>query len=158
MDDDIGRFGTEIGHHALQRNWTGVHQMLAPWLQHSLSVDDVRTFFENAYREILQGNRIQDMHYPEYPDPELGGNSFTNATKLRQPLSFQDGRVRAVPLELTDENFRYWLMVQLQCSDEQMEALAAIFWERFGWPWSRRLTVFVSATGAKVRTDFFSYR
>jgi len=123
MDDDIRRFGTELGHYALSRNWPGVHQMLAPWLQSTLTTDDVRCFFEGAYREILQANGIQDLHYPEYPEPEVGGNAFTNATELRKPISFLQDKVRPVPNELNDENFRYWLKLELLCSDEQMEVL-----------------------------------
>ena len=72
---------------------------------------------------MLKENGIADMYYPEYPDPEVGGNDFTNATELRKPISFLGGKVRPIPPELTDENFRYWLMVQLQCSDEQMAKL-----------------------------------
>jgi len=31
--------------------------------------------------------------------------------------------VRPVPAELTDENFRYWLMMRLPCSETQMADL-----------------------------------
>jgi hypothetical protein len=127
MDEDIQAFGTTLGRHALNRNWSGVHQMLAPWLQSRFSAEDIRTFFEDAYREILRGNGIQELHYPEYPEPELGGNAFTNATELRKPISFRQGKIRPIPPELTDENFRYWLSVQLQCSDEQMAQLGCDF-------------------------------
>jgi len=123
MEDDIRNFGMELGQRALKRDWTGVHEMLAPWQQARLSVDDVRVFFEDAYREMLKENGIEGMYYPEYPDPEVGGNDFTNATELRKPISFLGGKVRPIPPEVTDENVRYWLMVQLQCSDGQMEKL-----------------------------------
>jgi hypothetical protein len=123
MDDDIREFGEGIGRKALARNWAGVHAMLAPWMQRALDVDAVRTFFEDEYRSLLGENGIEGMHYPEYPDPEVGGNNFLDATKLREPIEFQGGKVRPVAPEVTDGNMRYWMKLQLQCSDEQMATL-----------------------------------
>jgi hypothetical protein len=123
MDDDIRAFGIDLGHKAIGRDWAGLHSMLAPWLQANLTPDDVRVFFEDAYREMLKANGIAGMYYPEYADPDVDGNDFTNATELRKPISFLGGKIRPVPAELTDENFRYWLKVQLQCSDAQMAEL-----------------------------------
>jgi len=123
MQDNVREFGMDLGHKALGRDWTGVHGLLAPWLRRSIDVDGVRRFFEDEYRVILKYNGIEEMHYPEYPDPELGGNDHTNATALRAPMSFKPGYIRPVAPEVTDTNFRYWLMMRLQCSDEQMQRL-----------------------------------
>jgi hypothetical protein len=123
MDDEVRAFGTDIGHKTLARDWSSVHALLAPWLQASCPVDAVRAFFEDEYRVTLEANGQIDLHYPEYPEPELGGNGFTKATQLREPISFLGGKVRPVAPEVTDENVRYWLKLQLMCSDEQMEKL-----------------------------------
>jgi hypothetical protein len=53
----------------------------------------------------------------------VGGNDHTNATKLREPIGFMGGKVRPVPSQVTDENVRYWMKLQLHCSDEQMARL-----------------------------------
>jgi len=121
MEESIRNFGHELGRKALAKDWPGVHQMLAPWLRRALTVDQVRAFFEDAYRSRLQENGIEGMHYPGYPEPEVGGNGTTNATDLRKPISFLGGKLRPVPPEVTDEIVRYWLKVDLLCSDEQME-------------------------------------
>ena len=123
MDDDVRAFGVELGRKALAQDWPAVHGMLAPWMRGMYSVDDVRTFFEDEYKATLEANSIQGAHYPEHSDPAVDGNSHTKATQLRAPLSFAGGKVRPVPQEVTDDNMRYWLSLQLQCSDEQMEAL-----------------------------------
>jgi hypothetical protein len=123
MDDDIREFGEGIGRKALARDWAGVHAKLAPWMQRALDVDAVGRFFEDEYRGLLEENGIEGMHYPEYPDPEVGGNNFLDATKLREPIEFQGGKVRPVAPEVTDGNMRYWMKLQLQCSDEQMATL-----------------------------------
>lgn len=124
MDDDIRVFGDALGRKALARDWSAVHELLAPWLRASLDVDGVRSFFEDEYRLTLQANGMEEIQYPEYPEPSVDGNNFLNATKLREPIEFQAGKVRLVPQEVTDGNMRYWMKVQLQCSDEQMAALS----------------------------------
>jgi hypothetical protein len=123
VDKDIRLFGMDIGRRALARDWKGVHSLLAPWLQRTTTADDVRGFFENEYRGTLQANGIEDLHYPEHPEPQVGGNSFTNATALRKPISWDGNRVRSVAAEVTDINMVYWMSLQLQCSDEQMANL-----------------------------------
>ena len=123
MDDDVRAFGIELGRKALARDWQAVHAMLAPWMRSSQSVDDVRKFFEDEYRATLEANNIQGSHYPGHPEPGIDGNSHTKATQLRAPLSFAGGKVRPVAQEVTDDNMRYWLSLQLQCSDEQMETI-----------------------------------
>jgi hypothetical protein len=148
MDDDVRGFGEEFGRRALARDWPGIHEMLAPWMQRSLTVDQVRAFFEDEYRSILQDNRIEGMHYPEYREPELGGNNFMNATKLREPISFQSDKVRAVAAEVTDENVRYWLKVQLLCSDEQMA--------QFGFDYFCEVWMSVVETSDGLRVGYWS--
>ena len=123
MDDDVRSFGTELGRHALARNWPGVHELLAPWLRANHTANTVQAFFEDEYRAVLDANGHGDMHYPEYPEPQLDGNGFTKATQLREPISFAGGKVRPVAAEVTDANMRYWLKLQLLCSDAQLEKL-----------------------------------
>ena len=123
MDDDIREFGDQLGRRAIARDWNGVHTLLAPWLRSAVSVDEVRNFFEDEYREVLSANDIEDMHYPEHSEPQVGGNGFTNATELRKPISFAGGKQRPIAAEMTDANFRYWMHLELPCSDEQMDTL-----------------------------------
>ena len=123
MDDDIRAFGDALGRKALARDWPAVHQLLAPWLRASVGPEGVRSFFEDEYRATLQSNAVEELHYPEYPEPSVDGNNFMNAAKLREPIEFQGGKVRPVPREVTDENMRYWMKLQLQCSDDQMARL-----------------------------------
>jgi uncharacterized protein (DUF934 family) len=148
MDDDVRAFGTELGRKALARDWAGVHAMLAPWLRASWPVDRVQRFFEDEYRIALEANGAEGLHYPEYPEPQLDGNGFTKATQLREPISFAGGKVRDVPVEVTDDNVRYWMKVQLQCSDEQMERLG---FDSFCEVWMA-----VVQTGEGLRVGYWS--
>lgn len=122
MDDAIRETATAFGKAALDRDWAAAHSLLAPWLRTSLSVDDVRDFFENGCRATLLANDIEEEHFPEHPEPEVGGNGHTKPGDLREPKPWT-AHWPAVPDELTDTNMRYWAKIQLQCSDEQMDTL-----------------------------------
>jgi hypothetical protein len=122
MDDAIREIATAFGKAALDRDWATAHSLLAPWLRTSLSVEDLREFFENGYRAILRESGIEEMFYPEYPEPEIGGNGHTKTGDLREPKPWT-AHWPPIPDELTDANMRYWANIVLQCSDEQMETL-----------------------------------
>ena len=80
--------------------------------------DDVRAFGTELGRKALARDWA-GVH--AMLAPWLRG--FTKATQLREPISFAGGKVRDVPVEVTDHDVRYWMKLQLQCSDEQMDRL-----------------------------------
>jgi hypothetical protein len=148
MDDEVRAFGTDLGRKALARDWPAVRAMLAPWLRSRYTVEAVQSFFEDEYRATLSENSIDGLRHPEYPEPELGGNGFTKATQLREPISFEGGKVRDVPAEVTDGNVRWWLKMQLTCSDDQMDEL--------GFDYFCEVWMAVVETGEGLRVGYWS--
>ena len=45
------------------------------------------------------------------------------AKELHSPVGSWSDHVRPVPLEVTEENLRYWMRLVLECSDEQADEL-----------------------------------
>ena len=127
MDGNLVAFGNEVGSRAIAQEWAKVHRLLAPWMRSDWSVARVQCFFEDEYRDTLAANSIDGMHYPAHRAPQLGGNGLTTATELRKPISWAGDKVRDVAPEVTDQNFRYWMNLQLMCSDDQMENLGFDF-------------------------------
>jgi hypothetical protein len=123
MDDEIRVFGESLGKRALARDWKGVRELLAPWLQASLTDDSVRAFFEDEYLSTLRANGVEELQYPQFPEPTLGGNTHMNATALREPISWAGNKIRPIPHEVTDDNICYWMKLQLHCSDDQSAEL-----------------------------------
>lgn len=117
MEDNVNQFGMTLAQKALERDWEGVRSLLAPWMQ--LSADQVREFFEAEYRETMKANGVEGMHYPVVPS--VDGNS-SNLASLRETKDWMNAP-RAIAPEVTDENFRQWMNLQLKCSDEQMDEL-----------------------------------
>jgi hypothetical protein len=121
MNDDSPQFGTGPGERVIARDLAGVHALLAPWLQSSLTVDDIRSFFGDAYREALQEYDVEGMHYPA--QMRVGGNAEMTAKELHSPVGSWSDHVRPVSTLLTEENLRYWMRLVLECSDEQADEL-----------------------------------
>src|SRR5688500_18053770 len=117
MEERVQEFGTALATTAIARDWAGVHGMLAPWLRSSTDAAAVQAFFEDDYRETLHDNDVEGLHYPEVP--YVSGNS-SDLADLREPSSFAPAP-RPIAAEVTDANFRQWMKIQLQCSDEQQE-------------------------------------
>ena len=67
MDERIQKFGETLANTAIARDWTGVYEMLAPWLQSREDVNAVQAFFEDDYRQVLAGSGITEIHYPLIP-------------------------------------------------------------------------------------------
>jgi hypothetical protein len=107
MNDDIRNFGTGPGKRVVARDWAGVHAPLAPWMQDSLSIDDVRTFFEDAYWEVLKENGVEGLRHSE--KFHIGGTFEMTAKELHSPVGSWSNEVRPVSELVTDENKRYWM-------------------------------------------------
>ena len=122
MDNDVQAFGEKLGKCVLARKWDGVREMLAPWLQQKFSAAQVQAFFEDEYKSTLAFSKIDQLHYPEDPEPAIDGNTHTNATSLRDT---KGGAVRDRELapEVTDDIVRYWMSLTLNCSEEQQSEL-----------------------------------
>lgn len=119
MDSQTRTFGETLAKTILDQDWSGVHELLAPWLQSRYTIDDVQEFFESDYLSILAGSDIDELHHPE--TYYVGGNS-SDLASLREPPSWKPVG-RAIPDEVSDENFRQWMNVQLQCSEDQQAEL-----------------------------------
>ena len=117
MEPDVRAFGEAFANTALARDWQGVHDMLAPWLQNRFGPEQVRAFFEDDYTATLMEFDIAEPHYPEVP--YVSGNSCSLADLLKPSF----GGPPPIPPEVTAENFRQWMKVQLQCSEDQADSL-----------------------------------
>ena len=78
-----------------------------------------RHFFEDDYRSILAGSEVIEMHYPAIP--YLSRNA-SQLPSLREKPSWKP-EPRPIPADVTEGNFRQWMTIQLQTSDEDQQAL-----------------------------------
>lgn len=143
MDDAVRQFGETVAQKALERDWEGVRSLLAPWM--GLSSEEVREFFESDYRQTLEANEVEGTHYPEVP--YLSGNS-SDLAFLREKKDWMPAP-RPIAPEVTPENFRQWMNIQLQCSEEQMDEL--------GFDYFSELWLIVCETPDGLRVAYWSH-
>ena len=143
MHETIQQVGMILGQKALDRDWEGVRGLLAPWL--GLSSDQVREFFESDYRETLKANEVEGTHYPEVP--YVSGNS-SDLASLREKKDWMPA-ARPIAAEVTPENFRQWMNLQLQCSEEQADEL--------GFDYFTELWLIVCETPEGLRVGYWSH-
>jgi hypothetical protein len=119
LEDRVIKFGFRLAYLAISREWGLVHEKLAPWLQARLNEEGVRNFFEDDYYQILSNAGIEMMHYPTVPYVSVHSTSLET---LREMSSWKN-LSRQIPSEITEENFRQWMLIQLQCSEEQIDEI-----------------------------------
>ena len=123
MDEDVRAFGETLGRTALDRDWAGVRAMLAPWLQKKMTEEQVRLFFVNQYRSTLEENDIEHLQYPANQRPRVGGDADMTAASLRELIASANKKRRPLAPQVTDDNIRFWMKLELQSSHEQADEL-----------------------------------
>lgn len=102
-----------------------VHQYFAPWLQKVLSPDDFKTSLES---ELWATNEVWELKELIYPADFSVSNNSCSLDDLKKPESWR--QPRKFPDELTDENFRQWMVIQF-LPDEDDERIEFDAWFDF---------------------------
>jgi hypothetical protein len=118
--DFAGRFARAI----IAKDYAAAHRMLAPWLQRSLTPARLAEVIEAEVKEIADINEIgADVHPKTY---QIDSNICT-LEDLKGFRSYAEDRIIAP--EVTDENFRKWMVIQFQPSeDEELDVDAYLDW------------------------------
>ena len=95
----------------ITRDYPAAHACFADWLKQQVSEERLRAAIEKQLAEIAEAAELERVIYPE--DFRLDGNSCTLAD-VREDRSGLYGiePVCAVSLEMTEANFRRWMMIE----------------------------------------------
>ena len=117
MDAAHRELGQKFSAAVIAKDYAAAHALLAPWLQKSMTADQLRADIDQHVREMCE---IWNMEQPVYPaECNLDGNSHMNADGLREPD--YDGSEPNVPAEVTNDNMRYWMCMQFQPAEGAAE-------------------------------------
>jgi HD superfamily phosphohydrolase len=109
-------FSESFANTIISREFDRALQYFAPWLQNEFSTEDFRKTIENELQEMNKIWEIEQIIYPE---------SFEISTN---PCSFSElKKIVKFPKELTDENFRQWMVIQF-LPDEEDERIEFDGW------------------------------
>jgi diguanylate cyclase (GGDEF)-like protein len=109
MDDDVRELAASFAEAIGSEDFARAHELLAPWLRARLSSEALQTLVEKELHDAAEGLDLDGIEYPT--DYEIGSNASTLA-QLRAPRRWTGPR--DIPPEVTDANFRQWLMIEWQ--------------------------------------------
>lgn len=117
LKPEYREFAENFAETIIAKDFTSAHQMLAPWLQQSVTPDGLAQMIAAEVQETAEINEIEGNLHPASYD--IDSNSCSLAD-LREPRSYAASR--DIAPEVTTENFRQWMVRQFQPSeDEELE-------------------------------------
>lgn len=117
MQPEHETFLVALGSAVVAEDFSAAHNMLADWLQHSITADDLRTRIVAKLRELADEWGFDETRCPKQCEVDEGDMSLA---ELRS--EFPD-----LPPEVTDENFRQWASIQFLPGDDEKVELDAYF-------------------------------
>lgn len=107
-------FAEQFAEAIIAKDYAAAHRMLAPWLGRSITPARLAEMIEAEVKETADVNELDgDLHPRSY---EIDSNICT-LEDLKSPRSYAEDR--SIPPEVTDNNFRQWMVIQFQPSEEE---------------------------------------
>jgi hypothetical protein len=100
-------FAAEFASQIVAQDLNSAHQFLAPWLQKEISPDELKAAFE---KELWRMNGYWDIEELIYPAGFSIGYNTCSLASLKEDEDWREPRKFST--ELTDENFRKWMVLQ----------------------------------------------
>lgn len=128
MEEDYRQFADTFAQNIVRQDYSAAHEMLAPWLQPEITPERLRQFVETELKEVGEGFDIEEIIYPK--TYEVSGNSSSVADLLEERSYITSRRSsESLPPEITEENFRKWLVIQfMPAPEEELELDAWLDW------------------------------
>ena len=128
MEESYRQFADAFAHSIIRLDYSAPHKMLAPWLQPVITPERLREFVETELQEVAAGFGLEDIIYPKAY--QVDGNSCS-LRDLREPRSYVTSRRshESLPPEVTEENFRKWMVIQFTpAPEDELEVDAWFDW------------------------------
>ena len=116
--ENYQQFAAAFAQTIVSQNFSAAQQFLAPWLQKKISSEDLQAEFAAKLWEMNEVWEIKELIYPA--DFSVSWN-ISNLESLKEDKGWREPRKFSD--ELTDENFRQWMVIQFlpDEADERIE-------------------------------------
>ena len=117
MEESDRQFADTFAHSIIRMDYAAAHRMLASWLQPEVTPERLREFVETELKAVAEGFDLEEIIYPKAYHAD--GNSCS-LNELRAERSYATSRrsSESVPPEVTEENFRKWMVIQFTPAPE----------------------------------------
>ena len=147
-EETYNEFASQFAETILAHDYSSAHQMLASWLQSSVSPAHLQRLIETELREVADAAELEDMRYPAAYRVGENPLSFDEWREVDERSRDYDGARRCVPqipAEITRENYRKRLVVEFTPGEE--EEIEVDAWLDF-W-------IIAVEEGGKLRIGYF---
>jgi len=128
VEESYKQFAEAFAHSIVRLDYSAAHKMLAPWLQSEITPERLRQFVETELKEVAEGFDLEEIIYPKAYN--VDGNSCS-LNDLRKPRTYVTSRRsnESLPPEITEENFRKWMVIQFTpAPEDELEVDAWFDW------------------------------
>lgn len=113
------KFAGNFAKMIISQEFNQAFEYFAPWLQTKISAKEFRKKIEKELQEMNEVWEIEQIIYPEAFEISFNPCSFSELKKIAN-----------FPKEITDENFRQWMIIQF-LPDEEDERIEFDAWFDF---------------------------
>lgn len=121
-DQSVLDFVKNFAQQIIHRDFVPAHHFLAPWLKETISPDTLQTEIDLEIQATLEACGEREECQPQAF--EIDWNSSLLAS-LRADRSFAPNR--SIDEQITNDNFKHWICIQFQPTQDQPWELDAFF-------------------------------
>jgi hypothetical protein len=116
-------FGQTFANLIIKSDYSAAYQMLAPWLQINITQEQLCWLIRQEIQAVAEANELEGEYQPTHY--ELDSNSCT-LQNLKQDYSYRIAR--QIADEITEQNYRQWMVIQFQPTEQQQYDLGIDAW------------------------------
>ena len=126
MDDRHRSFVTAFAEQILSHDYTSAHGNLASWLRAEITPERLQAFVQTEIDTTAEYGEWE----PRHPDAfTLDSNPGWKVNDLRTSTRFGERPSNETfPAQITEENFKIWLVAQFTSKDEEFDHIAWFDW------------------------------
>lgn len=132
LDPAYRKFAQEFAKKINAEDFEAAHLFFAPWLRSEITPDGLREMVESELRETADAAGLEELIYPK--NFQIDSNSCT-IDDLREikKREYAYGRRARRPIsdEITNENFRQWMVIQFTPAEGEDAELDVDAWFDF---------------------------
>lgn len=114
INEQYREFAAGFARAVIAKDFTSAHRMLAAWLRPSVTAEGLARLIEEKVAEIAEANELEgELHPGSY---EIDWN-ISSLQDLRGMPSYAEPRT--IPAEVTEENYRQWMVIQFQPKEDE---------------------------------------
>lgn len=123
LEKPYRQFAETFAAKIIDSDFVAAHEMLAPWLMRSVTPEQLRRLIQKEVQEVAEANELEgDLHPSSY---EIDSNICT-LRDLKAAPSYKEPR--HIAEEINEENFRQWMVIQFQPSEQEQDELGIDAW------------------------------